>query len=860
MVSSTTAFDTLKQILHNVQSPDLLDEHPWTQSLIVQDALINNPRLAHISPGQQLIWAIADLFRQLQPANPPRNGKRLDSRWGEFGLLAALYFTPFTHGTRFPTSLMDAWGRIDTAILYCVYGKPIEELSQLEVQKYQLVGSNLEYGSVSTLSDWHKKGLQRLTEIILNRESFLARNLLKSSAILQTEKDDVSGRAKISDTAKNVDRGKKSGVRRAIWLSVFLFLILALGFGAFKAWKVYQRGMLVYQDVSRLQELSKGSVGVETLNQVSPLLSGLRSDLLEFKQEAAPFLWLTPAFAWVPSYGYDLASAPTLIELAEHLLDASILSSEAAQPLLDQLGLQTSTLNPASLTVLLVQAQPKFQSARQELDKALAIREQVDVERLSPRAHDILVKKLDPVLALFDDGLSMTVTLPGLLGAGNEGPKTYLLLVENEDELRPTGGFITSVGNVVVRNGQILSLSFEEAGELEDWSKPYPAAPWQLQEYMNSPVLVLRDSNWFVDFPTAALWAEYLYTFTHSHSVDGVVAFDQHFLVMLLGEIGPVQVEGAPYPITDKNVIEYMRQSKTPPVGEPVPAGWYRKEFISKIANAVLKEFMGGRNRDWLGLAKTLSQALYERHLLLQFDNPMATGLIAKHDWDNTLQVGNGDYLMVTDTNIGFNKTNAVVDRSLTYDVDLSDLVSLTGTLTASHKNNASKDVPCTHWNTGQIVGEEFYPINRCYWNYLRVYKQQGIELLDATPHAIPGDWMLLGQNVPARVDELDEEINGVRGFGTLLVVPGGQTVNTSFKFALPASVVLQNNDGQFLYRLKVQKQPGTLANPLVIRMHLPNLSKVTSVNMDALIQNNNLLINTNLQTDVDLEVIFTRQ
>ena len=60
---------------------------------------------------------------------------------------------------------------------------------------------------------------------------------------------------------------------------------------------------------------------------------------------------------------------------------------------------------------------------------------------------------------------------------------------------------------------------------------------------MNSPVLILRDANWFPDFPTSALYAESLYAYRYSHSVDGVIAFDQHLLVSLLEATGPLQVE-----------------------------------------------------------------------------------------------------------------------------------------------------------------------------------------------------------------------------------------------------------------------------------------------------------------------------
>jgi len=254
-----------------------------------------------------------------------------------------------------------------------------------------------------------------------------------------------------------------------------------------------------------------------------------------------------------------------------------------------------------------------------------------------------------------------------------------------------------------------------------------------------------------------------------------------------------------------------------------------------------------------------LSQALAERHLLLQFDDPVFAGLIAKRGWDNAVRPREGDFLMVTDTNIGFNKTNAVVDVSLSYDVDLNDISAPVGTLFVTHKNNANKGVPCIHWNAGQITGEEAYAINRCYWNYLRIYKQAGVELLDATPHAILGGWMVRGQAVPARVDKLDEELPGVQAFGTLLVVPGGKSWSTSFKFALPGALpTSQDASGGYIYHLKVQKQPGTLAIPITIRIHLPNGASLKSTSTDATVQGKDLLVEMDLRTDIDLEVIFS--
>ena len=848
---STACFDELKAILKNIRNPEALNDHPWALSLIVQEALAGAPHLKMASPGEQLVSALASLFSSMQPPVPPRRAKRLDPRWGEFGLLAALYFTPFNHGTPYPSSFLEAWSLIDPAILYCVYGKSAEELSEEQIRKYQLVGSDLEFGSVSTLSDWHKKGLQRFVEIILNRERVLNNSFSKPSSILG-----ANGSQTISVEA--VRHPRASIVGRSLWLFVTLVLITGAILGGVKARQLYFKGRNVYQDVTSLQVLVREPLGSANLESAGLMLRKLQEDLLVFKSEAQPLLWVTPALGWIPTYGDDLKSAPALIELTEHLVDAANLACNAAKPLFNEFNTENSTLDLAGLTNLLVIAQPQFQEARQELEQALIARENINAEQLSPRLRGLIMEELDPVLGLAEDGLSVITVLPEVLGASTQGPQTYLLLAENEDELRTTGGFITSIGNLVLHDGQVVSLNFEQV-EQEDWTKPYPAAPWQLQEYMNSPVLILRDANWFTDFPTTVQWVENLYAYTHAHSVDGVIAFDQHFLVMLLGQLDPLTVDGAPYPITDKNVIEYMRQAKKPPAGEPIPADWYRKDFIGKITGALLDELQTGRGHHWVGLVKVLSQALAERHLLLQFDDSQVTALLAEHGWDNAVRPGVGDFLMVTDTNIGFNKTNAVVDASLAYNVDLTNLSAPVGSLIVTHKNNASQSVPCIHWNTEAVTEDMTYPIDRCYWNYLRIYRPEGGVLLESSPHAVPGEWMLLGQDVPARVDELEEEIPGVTGFGTLLVVPGGQSMNTSFSFTLPPTVIVNNAVvDQRTYWLKVQKQPGTIAIPITIRIHLPNGAVVKSVPAGALVQGNQLLISTDLRTDVEIELVFS--
>ncbi|NOY99952.1 MAG: DUF4012 domain-containing protein [Chloroflexi bacterium] len=856
-------FLALKNILENAHQPGQIDSHPWTESLFVRETVAGMPALARESPGRQLVAAVSRLFLQMMPSMPPRRGKRLDPRWGEFGLLAAKYFAPLGFGIPFPTTMRDTWGRIDESILLFVQSKAGVPPTEEQIARYSLVSGELEDGPASTMSDWHRKGIQRLLDIILAHERYLESVMAAKSVLLhppdESTKRSVPGGNQGDRESKKAGKSRRRNPFRLLWTVVAAGVLFAVIWGGIKARRVYLLAEKLRQDVVDAQVLLGDSSVLDSVTAAAPLMVGFGDDLDALQKEVEPVFWLTDRLGWVPVYGGDLASARDLMELAALTVRAAEKTYSAMSPMLQLFEDEKARLTLPEITSLLMDVQPELSSVQASLDQVFAVRADIDPQQLSPEVRDLLVGKFDPLLGLMDDGLSLALALPRVLGASNEGPKTYLLLVENEDELRPTGGFITAVGNLVVQDGQIVSLSFEDSGIQEDWTKPYPSAPWQLQEYMNSRVLILRDSNWFTNFPTAALYAEYLYSYTHAHSVDGVIAFDQQMLVMLLDYLGPVDVDGAPGPVTAGNVIAYMRAAKVPPPEGFRQPGEDRKEFIAKIANAVLGKMLDDGVSDWESLGRVFIRVLDERHLLLQFDDETMTKILAEYGWDGALRVDEGDFLMVVDSNVGFNKTNAVVSRSIVYDVDLTDLSAPKSSLLVIYKNESTAGIPCVHWDGDRkIVDERSYPIDRCYWNYLRVYVKDGTNLLAATPHEIPGEWMILERNVPARVDLLDEELDGIQAVGTLLVVPGGESVSTSFDFELPLSVIMDDPvTDNLIYRLKVKKQPGTLTTPVTIRIHLPYQALVESVSVDAVVENNDLLINTDLNTDVDIVVVF---
>ncbi|GAB4501774.1 MAG: hypothetical protein Fur0035_13180 [Anaerolineales bacterium] len=820
--------DLLKNAVENLRDPQRLDSHPWAESAFARDYARRHPESQSLTAGARLAAALNELFAAWQPARPPRRGKRLDTRWGEFGLLAAQYFAPFAFGSPAPRSLREAWQRIDAAILLFVFGATPPEEDRRAA--YQLI-SGESFAANSTISDWHRKGLENFLNFVAARENHL--------------------------TAQSPRPEKRRAGKWRVWgLALLLIFLLALTiFGYQKSRRVLGLARQLQADLQTLQQFGLTPQALENLPQILPALDALDQHLTALDGEVRPFLPLTPALAWLPGYGGDISSAEALLDLALALNRAARHSSLAIAPLAETLA-AGQPQSVAALAAHLKNSQPQFAAALRALDEAQTARDKIDSARLSPRLRSLLEAKIDPLLPRLRLGLQAAQSIPTLLGAGADGPKSYLIVSQNEDELRPTGGYITNVGVLLVSQGKIISAKFEGSELLDDLSKPHPSPPWQLNRYMAAEILLLRDANWFVDFPTTAAWIEYFYAYTRSRSVDGVIAIDQQAVVGLLRAVGPLRVSGVDEPISAENAIEYMRKSKIRPPDWPADQPWYRKDFIESLAEPLLTKLAAGQGFRWADLFSALMTLLDEKHILLQMDDPALSEMLAAQNWNGQVLPAPGDFLMAVDANIGFSKGNAVVQQSMAAQVDLRDLAAPLSHLEIQYINPGQSAQDCQ--TLRKIVIDEFgYATTRCYGDYLRLYLPDGAALLSATPRAVPAQWTIRGVAVPAQVDTLTDDLAGFGVFGTYFVLPVGETFRLTFDFALPAAVLTSDGAGNYHYSLKVQKQPGTRAIPLSLALILPEGAALTAAPDSFSLTGNTLRGAFSLEKDISLSVDF---
>ena len=205
-----------------------------------------------------------------------------------------------------------------------------------------------------------------------------------------------------------------------------------------------------------------------------------------------------------------------------------------------------------ALFVGLVQARPAFQQAAQGLEVPGQEIADLTTRRLwSPLAR--VVNKLDSYVRLARVGLGAAAVAPPLLG--EDGPVTYMLLAQNSDELRASGGFISTISLLTLERGKLGELVVKDSYAYDHFTVDHPFAPEPMQRHMGIILWTTRDGNWSPDFPTTARDVESLFHLEHSLPLDGVLAFDLAAVQILVQAIGPIKLDGIDEPIDGANVM-----------------------------------------------------------------------------------------------------------------------------------------------------------------------------------------------------------------------------------------------------------------------------------------------------------------
>src|SRR5262249_52909007 len=138
---------------------------------------------------------------------------------------------------------------------------------------------------------------------------------------------------------------------------------------------------------------------------------------------------------------------------------------------------------------------------------------------------DQVDRLLPPARELVDELVAAAPALPQALGM--RGPRAYLVLGQNERETRPTGGFIGSMGRLVLDRGALSESVFQPSYAFDTPGRAPVRPPQELAKFMNAGAWYVRDANWWADFRTSAAQVERFWDADQGGSVDGVIAVDE---------------------------------------------------------------------------------------------------------------------------------------------------------------------------------------------------------------------------------------------------------------------------------------------------------------------------------------------
>jgi hypothetical protein len=317
---------------------------------------------------------------------------------------------------------------------------------------------------------------------------------------------------------------------------------------------------------------------------------------------------------------------------------------------------------------------PKLEAGSLALSQALARVRAVDDPYLIGPVRDA-IDKVTRELAHADGearrGVAAAKLGPAILGG--EGPRHYLLVVQNNAESRATGGFVGSFGLMTAQDGKVSVGQLQRTAAWNDAltraGQPAGNAPpdYHARYDQFGPSRTLQNVNLSPDFPSVAQMLMSLTPDAGLGPVDGVMAVDPFGLAALLELTGPVDVSGWPTPIDSSNAVD-VTLSQAYAFFEATPE---RAEFLGDVAQVVVDEATSGGLGRPAQVARVLGGAAHEGHLILSFTRPEEQQLAVDLGVAGLVAPVRSDAVAVTTSNSGANKIDYYLQRNVNYRVRL---------------------------------------------------------------------------------------------------------------------------------------------------------------------------------------------
>ncbi len=569
---------------------------------------------------------------------------------------------------------------------------------------------------------------------------------------------------------------------------LLLFGLILPGLKTYSSFKKTYAQAKVFSQALKKQDVNQASI---ELDKTRVALTQTQKDL------HGTFL---AAFIPVMSTYYN--DADHGIKAAFHGLDATEIAIDSVKPYADVLGLkgQGSFVGGSAQQRIetTVKAMEKITPRIDEVAEKLTLA-QKEIDYIDPndfptffdggktRAQVSTLRKLsDDGVVFINEAKPLIKILPSLLGQPDQ--KKYLIIFQNDKELRPTGGFMTAYAIFNVKGGVITVETSSDIYALDDTISAKPKAPEALVKYLPKvPLLNLRDTNLSPDFPTSMKTFLDMYEKAGAYKkVDGIIALDTSALVAAMDILGDIDLGGMKY--TTKidprcncpQVIYELELYADQPVGY---LKGNRKGIIGDLMYAIMgKAFSSSPKLYWGPLVQAGFNQIAEKHILFYLFNQEAQKGIYAVNAGGKIMNFDGDYLHINEANFGGAKSNMYVTQAVDQSYSVKNDGTVEKTVTINYKN-PYKPSDC-NLERGNLC------LNATLRDWFRIYVPKGSKMIDSS-----------GSEVKMTThDELGKTV--FEGF--LTVRPLG--VKT-FKITYTLPFKLSKDSPM---PLMIQKQPGT--------------------------------------------------
>ncbi len=303
---------------------------------------------------------------------------------------------------------------------------------------------------------------------------------------------------------------------------------------------------------------------------------------------------------------------------------------------------------------------------------------------------------------------------------GRDGMRNYLLIFQNQTELRPTGGFMGSFAEITMDRGQITKINipsggtYDLQGELR--ARVTPPKPLQLVQ----STWQFQDANWNPDFPSAAKKIEWFWNNSGEPTIDGVIAINANMVQKLLAVTGPIDMPEYGRIITEENFIQETQ--KAVELDYDIIANTPKK-IIGDLQKKIMEKAKTFTKEQWVQVAGIVVRSLDTKDIQVYFTRDTEEALAERYGWSNRLKSTVGDSLAIVYANIAGQKTDKVIEEHVKHVVHMHEDGSIidTAKITRIHRGNK---------------GEIFQGVRNV--GYMRVYVPKGSTLISASGFNTP--------------------------------------------------------------------------------------------------------------------------